>query len=537
MLGSVAFLVVGGIGLAITRQLSRGLKRALKRLDEIAKVGGERLRRGLNALAGGDLTIKLTPGTEATEDLGGDAMAELMRSIEEVRDTFIDSYAAYNLTTEGLRGLIGQVSRTAGAVGESSGQMAATSDETGKATAEIAHAIESVAQGAERQVHVIQAASEAAEQVSAAVRRSAEQAHQAAEVAAHARETAQRGVGAAEQATSAMRSVTDSSQAVSDAIGALAAKSDQIGQIVQTIATMAEQTNLLALNAAIEAARAGEHGRGFAVVAEEVRKLAEESQQAAREIAHLIAAIQQDTASAVGVVQRGTHKTAEGASVVEQTRAAFLDIDRAVQAMTAKISQIADAAHQVTAATKDMHQSIGEAAAVATESSAATQHVSAATEQTSASTEQVAASAAEMAANAAALHRLVAHFQFDSNEDGSVEDILAAALEAHDTWKARLQTAIETGESSISVEQASRDDQCAFGKWLHAPGQFRDEYPDDWQSLHDFHEQFHRQAATILKLAVTHQQTQAKHQLQAKEFVRVTRSLRNSLTSTTRRVT
>ena len=82
-----------------------------------------------------------------------------------------------------------------------------------------------------------------------------------------------------------MNLVRESSGQVSDAIGALAAKSEQIGGIVETITGIADQTNLLALNAAIEAARAGEQGRGFAVVAEEVRKLAEESQQAAATIA------------------------------------------------------------------------------------------------------------------------------------------------------------------------------------------------------------------------------------------------------------
>ena len=145
---------------------------------------------------------------------------------------------------------------------------------------------------------------------------SAEQAEQTAEVAARARENAQHGVEASEKANAAMRSVRDSSQAVSDAIGELAAKSEHIGVIVATITGIAGQTNLLALNAAIEAARAGEQGRGFAVVAEEVRKLAEESQEAAHEISDLVAAIQSDTASAVRLSMRGrrTRPTARASS-------------------------------------------------------------------------------------------------------------------------------------------------------------------------------------------------------------------------------
>ena len=115
-------------------------------------------------------------------------------------------------------------------------------------------------------------------------------------------------MGAAEQATEAMHAVRDSSHAVTEAITRLAEKSEQIGAIVKTITGIAEQTNLLALNAAIEAARAGEQGRGFAVVAEEVRKLAEESQLAAEEIAGLIQAIRTETDAAVQVVEHGAER-------------------------------------------------------------------------------------------------------------------------------------------------------------------------------------------------------------------------------------
>ncbi len=173
-----------------------------------------------------------------------------------------------------------------------------------------------IAQGAERTVELLDAAKHSAGQVARAVAGSARSAK--ATAAHEARAVAQQGVGAAEQANEAMRSVRDSSQAASDAIRELASKSEQIGQIVQTITGIAEQTNLLALNAAIEAARAGEQGRGFAVVAEEVRTLAEESRHAAKEISHLIGAIQADTTNAVGVVESGAQRTQQGVEVVDR---------------------------------------------------------------------------------------------------------------------------------------------------------------------------------------------------------------------------
>ena len=117
----------------------------------------------------------------------------------------------------------------------------------------------------------------------------------------------------------------------------------------ETITGIAAQTNLLALNAAIEAARAGEHGRGFAVVAEEVRHLAEESQQAAATISGLIEQIQQETDRAVEVVELGVSQTAEGVSTVEQTRDVFLRIGQSVEDMSARVEEIAASVRQIAA--------------------------------------------------------------------------------------------------------------------------------------------------------------------------------------------
>ena len=414
----IAALLAVALGIGVAWLIARGIKRpvdeVLARLSSLEEKDAASLSAAIDAVAAGDLTREATVETPEIENPAHDEVGQVGHATNGIRNTFISTIDSYNAMREKLAGLIGEVAGSAGTVSSASQQMASTSEEAGKAVGEIASAVGDVAQGAERQVRMVEDARGAAEQVSVAITASASNAETTSEVAEQARTVTREGVEAAEQATEAMRSVRDSSQAVTAAIHELAQKSEEIGAIVETITGIAGQTNLLALNAAIEAARAGEQGRGFAVVAEEVRKLAEESQSAAGDIAGLVEKIQAETGNVVEVVEDGARRTDEGTVVVEQTREAFERIGEAVEDMGSRISEIAASAQQVAAEGARMQESIGEIAAVAEQSSASTEQVSASTQQTSASAQEIAASAQELATTAAELERLVSAFKVEA---------------------------------------------------------------------------------------------------------------------------
>ncbi|MFB3146129.1 MAG: methyl-accepting chemotaxis protein [Nitrospirales bacterium] len=193
---------------------------------------------------------------------------------------------------------------------------------------------------------------------------------EASDIAQEASNTAKNGQRVVNEAVVSMQMVAEAVGQSSTVIAALGKSSDQIGEIVGTIEDIADQTNLLALNAAIEAARAGEQGRGFAVVADEVRKLAERTTKATKEISGMIRQIQTDAKIAVMSMEDGTQKVGNGVMLANETSDALTRIQNLVMQTAGMIQQIAAAAEQQSTTTHQIAKDLEAVSQVGEETSA-----------------------------------------------------------------------------------------------------------------------------------------------------------------------
>lgn len=352
----VAFVAVG-IGVFVSQSISKPIR----------KITG-----CANELANGNLR---------QEDV-------LVKSSDEIGQLAV----SFNTMKENLRQLIKQVMVTAEQVAASSEELTASSEQSAQAANQVASSITNVANQAGEQLATANETAAVVEQMSAGIQQVAANANQVAAHSAQAADKAKTGGTAVEQAVTQMNTIEKSSQVVAGTILNLNEKSREIGQIVDTIASIAGQTNLLALNAAIEAARAGEQGRGFAVVAEEIRKLAEDSQAAAKQIAQLIGEIQGDTGKAVAAMNDGAQEVKTGTEVVSAAGTAFRDIAELVTQVSGQVKEISAAIQQMAGGSQQIVGSVKKIDDLSKAAAGETQTVSAAAEEQLASMEEIASS-------------------------------------------------------------------------------------------------------------------------------------------------
>lgn len=283
---------------------------------------------------------KLVTRTEAIAagDLTGDTLAP------DGDDEIGDLTHGINQMQSNLRTMIESVVTTTERVASASEEISANATEQ--------------AQGAELQKDQTHQVATAMQEMSATVMQVSENSNRAAEASLQAANTARRGGSIVDQTLIKMRTIAETVGTTALKVQELGKSSDQIGEIIGVIDDIADQTNLLALNAAIEAARAGEQGRGFAVVADEVRKLAERTTKATKEIALMIKNIQSETQSAVEAMFSGNRQVDEGVATTSEAGNALREIIEMAERVGEMITHIAAASTQQSGATEEVNANI-----------------------------------------------------------------------------------------------------------------------------------------------------------------------------------
>jgi methyl-accepting chemotaxis protein len=349
MLGIAALLaiVLGVIAAwAITRQIVVALRQTLHVVDRVAS---------------GDLSHDLR--VERRDELG-----QLQQSMQRM--------------TLSLRELIGGIRDGVTQIASAAEELSAVTEQTSA--------------GVNAQKVETDQVATAMNEMAATVQEVARNAEQASEAAISADQLAREGDRVVQEAVSQIERLAAEVGNSTEAMGQLKRESDKIGGVLDVIKSVAQQTNLLALNAAIEAARAGEAGRGFAVVADEVRSLAQRTQQSTEEIEELIAGLQSGTQQVARVMDNSREMTNSTVELTRQAGHSLGNITRTVSTIQSMNQQIAAAAEQQSAVAEEINRSV--------------LNVRDVSEQTSAASEETAASSVELARLGTHLQTLVGRF-------------------------------------------------------------------------------------------------------------------------------
>ncbi|KGA95727.1 methyl-accepting chemotaxis protein [Alkalihalobacillus alcalophilus ATCC 27647 = CGMCC 1.3604] len=318
---------------------------------------------------------------------------------------------SYNLMKDSLKLLIEKVVDTAGQVSASSQQLSAGADETSKATEQITEAIQMVATGAEDQVYKTNSANDSANEISISMKKIMENVKEVTESAQLTKGKSDIGHEVIQHSVGQMDIINERTEKVTSIINQLGDKTNEINNIVAFITGVSEQTNLLALNAAIEAARAGEHGRGFAVVADEVKKLAEQSNDFAEQIKKLIDGILVEINQTISNMDETRGAVQDGIIKVRRAGNEFEGISYSVTDVTNRVDEISSAVSQMANKVDLMVTFINDVSIKAEESSSYSEEVAASAEEQNATMEEIAGAASLLTSMAENLQESVSRFK------------------------------------------------------------------------------------------------------------------------------
>jgi methyl-accepting chemotaxis protein len=413
----------------------------------------QRMARVAEAIAGGDLSRPPVPH-DAADRLGHafkNMVENLRHLVTRVSGTSVDlsntsavvaqASAESSVAVEYISGSLDTLFKSAK---EQSARLA----EAGGGTTEVASAASQIAYGASEQSNAVQSAASAVDGLNHEIVALASVGESLAGAARRAASQAGDGTEAIKLTAAAMQQLRETAEIAQRSMTLLDEQSAQVGEIVRTIEGIADQTNLLALNAAIEAARAGEHGRGFAVVADEVRKLAERSTSATREIGGILLSIRGQAVDANAAMRSSTSAIDNGLELSDQVGEAFARVSEAIDqttemanelvrrseamrgvsdglstdvgAVAAVVDENATAASQLEATTRAISQNVSAVVHMAMEQSAASDQVSTSAVEFAAQIRQLDASAATLRNQSLELARFVSAFTLEPRDAPAV---------------------------------------------------------------------------------------------------------------------
>ncbi|MFH0990122.1 MAG: methyl-accepting chemotaxis protein [bacterium] len=275
------------------------------------------------------------------------------------------------------------------------------------ASSEISASTEQMAAGAQQQSTQASNVATGVEEMTKTIFENSRNAGSTAETARSAREAAEQGGRVVTESMGGMMRIAETVKQSAETVKALGSSSHQIGEIILVIDDIADQTNLLALNAAIEAARAGEQGRGFAVVADEVRKLAERTTKATKEIAETIKKIQLDTKEAVNSMEQGTLEVDKGIKMAEDAANSLNEIVNISQTVMEKVAHIAVASEQQAGASEEISRNV--------------EAISRVTAETANGIQQIARSAEDLNRLTGSLEKLISRFSIEQAQPSAAK--------------------------------------------------------------------------------------------------------------------
>ncbi|WP_245692565.1 methyl-accepting chemotaxis protein [Sporomusa acidovorans] len=374
----VVSLVVLILGLVIAIVLTKTIRNPIIVLTDATK-----------KYAAGDLR-------DAIETHSSDEIGELGRSLSVMHSHFVSMITGIRSASEQLAA--------------ASEQTAASIEEVTSTSESVSKSMERLSGEAENGNQSMLEASQALVELSSLIQIAKKKANDTCNNSQETLAAAENGRTKVNESVSKMDNITAQTKKSSQIISELSEYSQQISQIIDTITSIAKQTNLLALNAAIEAARAGEHGRGFAVVAEEVRQLAEQSNQGAQEITSLVQKVTEKTELAVAAMAQNVTEVEGGVTTVNEAGLALDKILQAVTLMAQEAKEIGDVTSEQVANSDQIVKLINDLSSVIETVAAHSGEVLASDQEQSSALQTVAASAEETSAMANELEKSVEQF-------------------------------------------------------------------------------------------------------------------------------